>query len=195
MFFKVSSIGSKRINVMQKAFPQIPWIFVYREPVQTMMSHLDPEKIRIRGGTASAVCLRARRHPPEDLIQFVQSYGEDIDELNDQEFCAAHLATLCESALRAMRVSNGKGIAVEYEGLVDKLIQDVFPNHFSLKVDETSRQRVLDVAKIYSKSKTKAKNWVEDSKQKDKRSTPNIRAAADVYLADSYEKLKNYSIK
>ena len=32
MFFKVSSIGSKNIDVMQRAFPTVPWIFVYRDP-------------------------------------------------------------------------------------------------------------------------------------------------------------------
>lgn len=47
MFFKVSSIGSKRISVMRDAFPETPWIFVYREPVQTMMSHLDPAKVNV----------------------------------------------------------------------------------------------------------------------------------------------------
>jgi len=32
MFFKVSSIGSKNINVMQRAFPTVTWIFVYCDP-------------------------------------------------------------------------------------------------------------------------------------------------------------------
>ena len=32
VFFKVSSIGAKNIDVMQRAFPAVPWIFVYRDP-------------------------------------------------------------------------------------------------------------------------------------------------------------------
>ena len=83
MFFKVSSIGAKRINVMQTAFPSVPWLFVYRDPVQTMMSHLDPEKIgTVRGGKfPKAVCLRTKGRPPEDLIDLVASFGEEYDEL------------------------------------------------------------------------------------------------------------------
>ena len=95
MFFKVSSVGAKRIDVMRKAFPSVPWIFVYRDPVQTIMSHLDPAKIamkkNVRGGFPPAVCLRAQKHPPEDLVQLVSDYGEDVDELSPEEFCAAHL--------------------------------------------------------------------------------------------------------
>ena len=32
LFFKVSSVGAKRIAVVQEAFPAVPWIFVYRDP-------------------------------------------------------------------------------------------------------------------------------------------------------------------
>lgn len=89
MFFKVSSIGSKRIDVMQAAFPTVPWIFVYRDPVQTMMSHMDPSKLR--GRFPQAVCLRAKRRPPHDLAALVSHYGADVHELSNEEFCAAHL--------------------------------------------------------------------------------------------------------
>jgi hypothetical protein len=32
LFFKVSSAGTKRMNVMREALPTTPWIFVYRTP-------------------------------------------------------------------------------------------------------------------------------------------------------------------
>ena len=91
--------------------------------------------------------------------------------------------------------SNGKGVAVNYDGLVDKLIQSVIPNHFGIVVDDAARQRILDVAKTYSKSKTKTKDWVEDSRTKNIRSTPEIRDASETFLSDSYSELKKYSMK
>jgi len=96
VFFKVSSVGSKNIPIMQKAFPDVPWIFVYRDPVQTMMSHLDPAKIgNVRAGqTPKAVCLRAKGRPPEDLVQLVADYGADVDEITNEQFCAAHLVSV-----------------------------------------------------------------------------------------------------
>ncbi|KAL9190147.1 hypothetical protein ACHAXT_007358 [Thalassiosira profunda] len=194
MFFKVSSIGSKRIRVMQEAFPAVPWIFVYRDPVQTMMSHLDPKKLKkMRGGATKAVCLRAKRNPPDDLVQLVSDYGEDLDELSNEEFCAAHLATLCDSALRGLQKSDGMGIPVNYDGLVDTLIEKVIPDHFGVAVDEDARQRILDVSKKYSKGKGEEKDFVEDSETKDKHSTPEIREASDTFLSESYKELKQYS--
>eukprot|EP00957_Ditylum_brightwellii_P178492 13596871-Ditylum_brightwellii.AAC.1 len=34
VFFKIQSAGSKSISVFSEAFPDTPWIFVYREPNQ-----------------------------------------------------------------------------------------------------------------------------------------------------------------
>ena len=94
-----------------------------------------------------------------------------------------------------MNMPNSKGVAVEYEGIVDKLIESIFPTYFSLHMDETVRQRILAVSQIYSKSKPgKNKDWVEDSEKKDIRSTPEIRAASEKFLAKSYLELKKHGI-
>lgn len=103
MFFKVSSIGSKRIRVMQHAFPTVPWIFVYRDPVQTMMSHLDPEKVAkksIRGRKPPpAVCLRSKRNPGDDIKQVVHDHGGFYGGMmSNEDFCAAHLVSICINA-------------------------------------------------------------------------------------------------
>ena len=57
MFFKFNSISTTAIDIALMAFPNTPWAFVYRSPVQTMMSHLDPRK----GGGEGSPCLRAKK--------------------------------------------------------------------------------------------------------------------------------------
>ena len=93
MFFKVSSAGTKRMKVMRDALPSAPWIFVYRDPVQTMMSHLDPSKIGKKTKGIQAVCTKSKRHPPPDTIKLVEESGRRIEEITDIEFCAAHLVS------------------------------------------------------------------------------------------------------
>ena len=55
VFFKFQSITSKKIKVFQLAFPEVPWMYVYREPVQVMMSHVkdDPSMVSF---FSSCVC-------------------------------------------------------------------------------------------------------------------------------------------
>ena len=163
-----------------------------------MMSHLDPAKVNVsKNGRIQAVCTRARYSPPQDLHDLVEQQGKRVDELSDQEFCAAHLASLCESALRELKNSNHHGRAVEYDGLIDELLDDIIPNHFGVTVDEEARQRVLEVSKTYSKAKTKTRggvDWVEDSEKKEAHSTPEIRSASELFLSKSYSELKKYSV-
>ncbi|EJK44402.1 hypothetical protein THAOC_37059 [Thalassiosira oceanica] len=194
MFYKVSSIGSKRINLFQQAFPDVPWIFIFRDPVQTMMSHLDPSKVTVVNGQAAAVCTKSQRRPPFDLVTLVEATGYDVYELTYQEFCAAHLATLCESALKAMTKPHSLGKAVEYDNLVDKLISSVIPDHFGIEMTDEGKANILAISKTYSKSKGGEQTWVEDSQRKEVGSTPEIRDASDVFLAESYVKLKQRSI-
>eukprot|EP00956_Cyclotella_meneghiniana_P008223 scaffold10954_cov74-Cyclotella_meneghiniana.AAC.2 len=195
MFFKVSSAGTKRMKLMREAFPSTPWIFVYRNPVQTMMSHLDPSKIGKKTTGIQAVCTKSKRHPPPDTIKLVEESGRQIEEISDIEFCAAHLASLCESALKELRKSS-TGRAVEYDGLVDKLIADVIPNHFGVEMTEEAKQNILEVSKTYSKNKgSKKSEWSEDSEKKEERASKEIVDASETFMTKTYDELKTFTTK
>lgn len=70
LFFKFQSITTTKIDIALEAFPNTPWTFVYRSPVQTMMSHLDPRK-----GATGAPCLRSKRSPPIEVMTSLGIYG------------------------------------------------------------------------------------------------------------------------
>lgn len=53
------------ITLSKQAFPDVPWAFVYRQPVQTMMSHMDPDK----NNQGNAPCMRSKRNPPQDVSE------------------------------------------------------------------------------------------------------------------------------
>lgn len=86
------------------------------------------------------------------------------------------------------------GKAVEYDGLVDKLISDIIPNHFGIEMTSDARQRILDVSKIYSKNKGPRKSkWEEDSEQKEDRASKEIRDASKFFLTTSYTELQKFT--
>jgi hypothetical protein len=63
LYVKFQSITSTKMEIALQAFPNTAWAFVFRQPVQTMMSHLDP----LKGGGAAAPCLRSKRSPPSEV--------------------------------------------------------------------------------------------------------------------------------
>lgn len=86
------------------------------------------------------------------------------------------------------------GKSVEYDGIIDKLIDDIIPNHFGVEVDEEARARILDVSTKYSKSAHNGvKDWVEDSEKKENMATSKIREASELFLEESYNELKSFN--
>ena len=62
LFFKFQSVNSRYISVLREAFPHTPWLYLFREPTEVMMSHFA-------GGPSSAVCLRSQRSPPKAMTE------------------------------------------------------------------------------------------------------------------------------
>jgi molecular chaperone DnaK (HSP70) len=107
------------------AFPDVPWVYVYRDSVEIMQSHMKNgiENIisggRGRGRTSSSnsnppVCGRNYRLPynkqPSTTLEIIQNslkgvtgreYSSTIQkDLNIIEYCAAHIAGLSLSAIK-----------------------------------------------------------------------------------------------
>mmetsp|Transcript_18109 Transcript_18109/g.22170 ORF Transcript_18109/g.22170 Transcript_18109/m.22170 type:complete len:427 (-) Transcript_18109:376-1656(-) len=189
LYFKIQSIGVKSIQVFRKAFPGTPWIFLYREPVQVMRSHLKTED------TKKAVCLRSKRRPDRDIIELVKGISGNeklISDLTYEEHCAAHLATLCEAALQQARESNGKGKIVNYDGLMDELASNIIPKHFLSKgsMSKEEKDRILEVSEHYSKGRDMGRVWKEDSNEKEDTAWKELKDASDLYLRPVYNKLE-----
>ena len=84
VFFKIQSVGTRSIEVFQHAFPGTPWMFVYRDPVQVLMSQMAH-------GKNMANCLRGRQQPPTSVATIATRSGFNVRNLSSEEYCAAHL--------------------------------------------------------------------------------------------------------
>jgi len=187
MFFKIQSSGTNYIDVMKATFPDIPWIFVYREPVQIMMSHLKRK-------TERSNCVRHMAHyaMPKKTLEFLATIGRDVGGLSSVEKCALHLSNLCNAAILAINRSEGMGKAINYENIVDKLITNIIPHHFKVPVVEERRKRIIEISGLYSKGKQhRGGEWKDDSEAKNEMASSEIREASKTFLYPSYDSLQN----
>lgn len=200
-FFKIQSAGTKAIKVFRRAFPAVPWLFVYRDPVQVMMSHFA-------NGVRSANCLRSKSNPPRLLQRLARRRGyyakggeasgddeSDVAEMNLEEmgpydFCAAHLATLTETAADHIHQSAGLGRAVNYVSLPDILYEKILPA-WGVTVSEAEIENIQKISGVYSKGRGKMKGeWHEDSEKKEAAASPEIQQASETFLGESYDRLE-----
>ncbi|KAL3791125.1 hypothetical protein HJC23_000545 [Cyclotella cryptica] len=188
LFFKFQSITTRTMESFRKAFPTTPWIFLYREPVQVMMSHLDGFK-----STSNALCVK-NKNKSAQIHSFVKREGYSMNDLADEEFCAIHLATFCESALKNLEESNGLGLAVKYSpNLVQDFLNTIFPKHFNVMVDDVGRELVLKVSQTYSKNRGEEEEgaYKSDSEAKEEKASEVIRQASKLFLEPSFFALGN----
>ena len=199
LFFKFQSITSTKMEIALEAFPNVSWAFVYRQPVQTMMSHLDPDK----GGTAGAPCLRSMRSPPEEVANTI-SKAVGMRNPPKEAWCAAHLNMLCNSALRAFEkygigvdshgIVKQRGFLVNYDSLPGIVPRVLLPM-FNVVPKKKWLSKMNDESAFYSKSRGVDRKFLGDSKDKDSRATKEIQEFSTSILQPTYERLTAASVQ
>jgi hypothetical protein len=179
-FFKIQSIGSKHIPVFQRAFPDTPWIYVYREGVEVMMSHLSQ-------GTKHALCVNSRHNPGRTVEELAQRHHVTIASLSNVEYCALHLSALIESAAESL---NEYAIPVNYRDLPDVLYEKILPA-IGIPVGEAEIHRIEHAAQTYAKgSRGRYQDFKGDTEKKELAASEEIKDAAAKFLAPAFEELE-----
>ena len=186
LFFKFQSITVPSMLVLLDAFPRTPWIFVYRDPVQTMMSHF-------KKGVGSGPCLREQRSPRDATARVLGVEKHAASKTSKENYCAAHLAMLSYAAADAYASHPSTGLLVDYESLPGSLPSYVLPKHFGVPVAADDGPRIAAAGGVYSKARDTKKlqgEWEGDSEKKERASTPTIRDAAGAYLKPAFDKCR-----
>lgn len=186
VFFKFQSITSKNINIFKRAFPKVPWLFVYRDPVQVMMSHIKDDPTLKR-----AKCVATQfRNTPTDIKNIAKRHGRVAREMIPEEYCAAHLAAITEGAVREL---NEYAIPMSYDGLIERLRGEVLPRIWGRALTDDEVGNIRRVSQTYSKGRgDRYKDFRGDSDQKEAAASDAVKAAAALILEPSYVELTNF---
>ncbi len=190
VFFKFQSATTKNLKVFQEAFPEQPWIFVYRDPVQVVMSHIKDDPL-LKG---KANCMRSKPSPPPEIQEIAEKYGvSDPRLLSMEEYCAVHLAAITESAVASL---NDISIPVNYETLPGSLYEVVLPKILGRTLSEDEVENIRAISQNYSKGTGgRHREFQDDSEAKTNAASPTVKAAAAKFLQPSFDRLANHQPK
>lgn len=170
---------------------------MFRQPVQTMMSHLDPQK---GGGAGGAPCLRSKRSPSPEVLRALALPGvTPSNKASNEAWCAAHLSMLCSHALDAYSIYNRtdgeegrrpRGLLLNYDALPGIVPRALMPL-FGQQLDATALERMHLASQPYSKGRgmKKEAKFKGDSGDKEARAPEALRSMAELMLQPSYEQL------
>ena len=99
-FIKFDAWHTLELPLIRRAFPDVPWVFVYRDPVEVLVSQLDHRGAHMVPGVIAP-----------------SLFGIDpstVTTIEPEEYCARVLAALCQAAVEYH--ANG-GLLVNYRQL------------------------------------------------------------------------------
>jgi hypothetical protein len=170
-FIKLDCWHTPYLPLLRKVFPDVPWIFVYRDPVEVLASHegvpalwrvpgmLDPELI----GT--------------DLAS--------VRLMDPLEYCARVLGEICERALSFR--TDRLGRLVNYSELPEALWTTI-GSHFGMALPAADIAIMRQTAQF--NAKVPQVHFESDSQAKRSRASVHAAALAERWLSPAYQRLE-----
>jgi len=173
LFIKFDSWHVLDLALIRRAFPAVPWIFLYRDPVEVMVSQMNRRGSQMVPGMVSP--LRYGIDPAEGMA------------MPAHEYCARVLEVICQSALH--HCSDSVARLVNYAQLPQALDDVVIP-HFGFDCTIAERQRMAEVMQFDAKAPSFT--FTPDAEAKQAQATAAVRAATEVRLGPGYRQLEAY---
>jgi hypothetical protein len=170
LFLKLDSWHTLALPLFRRAFPSVPWVFLYRDPVEVLVSQMQVPGIQTVPELAGA-----------GVLGSVASYEPHRRE----DYCARVLARICEPVLEHCR--DGGARLINYRDLPAATWTSILP-HFGVACSERERAAMAETAR--HDAKAPGVPFAPDSEDKQQGATPAIRSAARERLGDIYARLE-----
>ena len=171
LFIKFDCWHTIDLDFIHRVFPDVPWIFLYRNPVEVMVSQFKKKSAHIIPGIIGP-----------GFFGLGPTAALDIPP---EEYTAIILARICEAALRHR--GRGRSMFINYTRLPEAVWTTVLD---FFHVDYTPD----DLAALRKAAKFNAKNptlhFEEDSETKNQQASERLIQATERWLAPVYEQLQ-----
>jgi hypothetical protein len=170
LFVKLDSWHTLALPLFRRAFPSVPWVFLYRDPVEVIVSHMRAPGIQT---------------VPELGASGILGSEATFEPHRREDYCARILARICEPVLAH---TDEGGRLINYGELPAATWTSILP-HFGVAVSARQRAAMAKVARF--DAKTPGVRFTHDAVKKQTAATPKIRSAARERLGAVYARLES----
>lgn len=168
LFIKLDAWHALQAPLLRAAFPDTPWVFLYRDPLEVMVSQLGQRGMHTVPGVL-----------PGRLINVT-----DPSTASPEDYCARVLGAIYAAGLEAH--TPGKSLLINYDDLPDAI--SPVARHFGLDADEPAFRAALAL-EVRSDAK-RGGAFTPDGAAKRTRATPAARRAVETWLTPVYERIE-----
>ena len=174
-FIKFSSWNVLHWPLIRAVFPHTPFVLLYRDPVEVMVSHLNNP-----GGW-----MRAQGHP-HSVQRRVQLSAAEISRLDTEAYCARVLGNLYEAMAQC---NDDQATPINYSELTRSHLPRLWA-FLGLEASEQDMTCMADQLHFYSKDSTQRQIFQDDRHLKQTLASLNTRGLIDQWVTPHYEKLE-----
>ena len=178
-FIKFTSANVRCFPFIRSVFPHVPCLFLYRRPVEVLVSVLRRPPGWLRS--------RARPAASEALLRLPVTA---MAELSEAEFAARVLGAICQSGLALSE----QGAVLNYRQLAPAALPGIL-RFLGIAASGEQLGRMAKAFDHYSKEVGAARKFRGDSKDKQAAATPELRKLADAWVMKAYEQLEARRMK
>lgn len=171
-FIKFDAWHTFNLDIIERAFPRVPWIFLYRHPVEVMVSHINQ-----RG---------AWTIPGIVEHQFPDLNSVKLWQITSEEYLAKLLANSCSYALQHKDSRNG--LFLNYTQL-PQFVTSTLLKHFNVGYSDEEIERMNTITRF--NAKTPVLDFTNDTEQKQRGASKAVRKLSDKLLTPLYEELES----
>jgi hypothetical protein len=171
LFIKFDPRNIADFPLLRLAFPDVPWIFVYRNPVEVMVSNLRSPSLLVTRGILGP--------------GYLNFDGSLLSGMDDAEYAARVLGIVAETAARHVAAAGGKPI--EYTQLPEAVWGDL-GRHFGI---EFTSQEVDLLKQVATRDAKKPERRFEnDTDGKNREATAHVRRLVEQWIAPHFARLE-----
>jgi len=170
LFIKFACCSFPQIKRIARIWPTVPWLFLYRDPVETIVSNM--------------------RDVPPWLIdndrRVLSSIIGDTEEMSLEELCARTIGSLFSTAYD---LANGNSMLLNYNQLSVPVIASVL-TFFNIDLSSEELETIARTTKAYSKEASGTRAFVADVDTKQKLASDLVRELSERWASEPYRRLE-----
>ncbi|HEX5603895.1 MAG TPA: hypothetical protein VFX63_15150 [Pyrinomonadaceae bacterium] len=171
LFIKFACCSFAQLERIKRIWPAVPWLFLYRDPVETIVSNMRDVPPWLIDNDRRVLC----------------SIIGDGSEMSLEELCARTIGSLFSTAYR---LANANSMLLNYNQLSVPVIASVL-NFFNVSLSSEELETIARTSEVYSKEVSGTRAFVADVDAKQKLASDLIREMSERWAGEPYRLLEN----
>jgi hypothetical protein len=174
LFIKFACCSFSQLDRIRRIWPNVPWLFLYRDPIETMVSNIT---------TIPPWLVDDDRRV---LASITNVSATEVAAMSLEELCARTIGSLYQTA---HRLANDGGMLLNYSQLSVPVISSVL-KFFNVSPSSEELETIARTSRIYSKEASATRTFVTDADAKLRQASALVRDVAAAWAIKPYRRLE-----